>query len=561
MNKVNPTTSVHSNFELKCKSYLGGSYLKIIHILVFSISFLFFGAFAVFLGQDNNWDLRNYHFYNPYAFIEGRLGFDYAPAQHQSYYNPAADLPFYFLVTHLKPRLVGFIIGAFQGLNCGLIFAIAFQVLSYIHSKLRLEISLLFAAIGMYSPVFIAEYGTTQNDTFTALFVLASVLILTRTLAFRDTLALPHGRNALIIGGLLLGFGVGLKLTVLTYAIGATLAILSIEGRWIQSTRIMGVWCLSGLTGLLMSSGHWMATMWLKFGNPIFPFYNTVFKSPYFDPVDFTSPAGFLPTTLWDGLTYPFHFVTETLITQKNNEFQDARYAIIYILIIVYIVYIYYRNVNKHKLSKKELKKQPTITVVERFLLVFFISSYILWQLKFSIIRYVPPLEAIGALIIFILIRNIFRDFKIQTILTGAALVAIVVVCEPPKHQRLPWASTFFQVTPPQLKEPDNTIVVIASRRPWAYLIPFFDPGIQFVRIGGNFTSPSRPNLMKSEMRDLLHKHTGPIYLLSRREFLRVDIGILNYYQLAITEAECDKVISKHERPGLCLWPIAVRGR
>ena len=38
---------------------------------------LCFGAFAAFvLQQDANWDLRNYHWYNPYAFLNGRWDVD-----------------------------------------------------------------------------------------------------------------------------------------------------------------------------------------------------------------------------------------------------------------------------------------------------------------------------------------------------------------------------------------------------------------------------------------------------------------------------------------------------
>src|SRR5687767_13972866 len=33
------------------------------------------------LGQDANWDLRNYHWYNAYSFLNGRFGFDVVPAQ------------------------------------------------------------------------------------------------------------------------------------------------------------------------------------------------------------------------------------------------------------------------------------------------------------------------------------------------------------------------------------------------------------------------------------------------------------------------------------------------
>src|SRR5450755_4444839 len=66
------------------------------------------GAISVFsLGQDVNWDLRNYHFYNAWAFIHDRLGWDLAPAQLQTFHNPLLDLPFYWMVAAgWHPRLI-----------------------------------------------------------------------------------------------------------------------------------------------------------------------------------------------------------------------------------------------------------------------------------------------------------------------------------------------------------------------------------------------------------------------------------------------------------------------
>jgi hypothetical protein len=49
---------------------------------------LLFGLGALLLGQDASWDLRDYHYYNPYAFLNNRMSFDVAPAQLQTYYNP-----------------------------------------------------------------------------------------------------------------------------------------------------------------------------------------------------------------------------------------------------------------------------------------------------------------------------------------------------------------------------------------------------------------------------------------------------------------------------------------
>lgn len=43
-----------------------------------------FGLVSLMLGQDDNWDMKNYHWYDPYALLHGRVGVDMAPGQWQS---------------------------------------------------------------------------------------------------------------------------------------------------------------------------------------------------------------------------------------------------------------------------------------------------------------------------------------------------------------------------------------------------------------------------------------------------------------------------------------------
>src|SRR5512147_2263625 len=88
-----------------------------------------FGASVLWLGQDMSWDLRNYHFYNPFAFLTGRMGHDIAVAHVATYYNPLMYIAFYFAVTSLPPKVVGFILGFIPGLNVFFLYGIARQVI------------------------------------------------------------------------------------------------------------------------------------------------------------------------------------------------------------------------------------------------------------------------------------------------------------------------------------------------------------------------------------------------------------------------------------------------
>ena len=86
---------------------------------------LLFGLYSLLLGADANWDLYNYHLYNPFAWLHGKLRTDLAPAGMQSYFNPLLDTALYLLNTHLPSRVVGFLLGVLHGSTFVLIVAIA----------------------------------------------------------------------------------------------------------------------------------------------------------------------------------------------------------------------------------------------------------------------------------------------------------------------------------------------------------------------------------------------------------------------------------------------------
>jgi hypothetical protein len=71
------------------------------------------------LGQDMNWDLLNYHFYNPYLLLADRFDRDVHVAGVQSFLNPAFDVPVYFAIRNAPPVAVGLALGALQGSASG----------------------------------------------------------------------------------------------------------------------------------------------------------------------------------------------------------------------------------------------------------------------------------------------------------------------------------------------------------------------------------------------------------------------------------------------------------
>src|ERR1700691_250345 len=138
------------------------------------------GVVALLLGQDANWDLRNYHWYNAYALLNGRYGFDLLPSQTPWFYNPALDVPFYLLAAHAPAKIAGFALGILQGLNFILLFMMAHAALAVKNARWKIAICAALAGLGMLGGGEIALLGTTFYDNVTSLGFFLSALLVVR---------------------------------------------------------------------------------------------------------------------------------------------------------------------------------------------------------------------------------------------------------------------------------------------------------------------------------------------------------------------------------------------
>lgn len=525
-------------------------------------SFLFFGLLSVYFGKDNIWDIRNYHYYNAHAFLHNRLGYDYLPAGLQTFLNPLPDLPYYYLIEFTPPVVAGFIMGGIHGLNFWLIFLLALwfcdSTFTQIGAGKKLIFALFSAGVGVYGGGFLPVLGTATNDNLVSIFVLSSLLLIIK--AGRESAATPAHRKIcyVLLSGLVMGMGIGFKLTVLTFGLGFLIALPFQATSWRERLVVGGSWGLGMVSGVLLSAGAWMFKMWNLFGNPLFPFYNRIFQSPYISATNYTMNKYF-PDDWVQGLFYPFYFaITDT--NALEIPFRDARWAVIYILLLGTALLKIYR---KRSGSGSVRQVQPNtehdtgFARLSVFLIIFFISSYLIWQLRFSLYRFLIPLELLAPVIIAILITRLIRSHKLQIMLLALVFTGIIASVEYSHWERLSWKSRFFEIDLPEIEYPENTIVLITQKKAWSYLIPFFPPALRFVRVNTYFTEPGDDNKFQAEMSALLKQHKGPIYLLSNMIYEFDDQEIISRYGLRMSAAPAAPIKSRHEMlPGLMLWKL-----
>ena len=150
--------------------------------IIFCLSILIGGICSILHGVDRSFDVRNYHIYNPYAFLNNRITIDIMPADIQSYFNPLLDVPYYLTVKHLNnfPYLVSFI----QGLSYALLIFITYKIAKFIfdgfyNKNLYILLSVIIGSTGALT---LYNIGTLTHDIFVGDIVLISIYLILKVI-------------------------------------------------------------------------------------------------------------------------------------------------------------------------------------------------------------------------------------------------------------------------------------------------------------------------------------------------------------------------------------------
>ena len=185
---------------------------------------------ALRLQQDANWDLQNYHFYDPWAWLTGRIfDRDIAAAQLQTFHNPLADVPFYALVAAgVDPRVVTSWLALPAGIAAYFFVKIAWLLFADLRTAQRVGATAAAAFIGFTGAMGVGQLGSTTDEWLVTAFTMAALWLLVR-----ETRSSPAQRPAwaLALAGVLMGIASGLKLTAATYAVGLCAALIATDGR------------------------------------------------------------------------------------------------------------------------------------------------------------------------------------------------------------------------------------------------------------------------------------------------------------------------------------------
>jgi hypothetical protein len=463
-----------------------------------------FGLLSVMLGQDTNWDIYNYHLYNPFAWLNGKLAVDLAPAGFQSYFNPLLDVPYYVMQKYLPAPVAGFAMGWLHGLNFVLLFGIARATFADLPDADRNRVPLLLALAGCLTANFLASIGNTMGDNATALFVLGALLV---ALRHWDRLCAPAGRGSAIavVAGVLAGLGAGLKLTNAIYVAALCAALLGCPLPWPQRLRVALLFGLGSVLGLAVAGGHWMWTMFAEFGNPLFPQFGTLFPNPLASSVG-VADAAWGPKSVLEVMLWPF-IISAQPMRVGHLPLHQVIWPIVYVSGGWWLFTVLRARVGR---SEGAALGPPV-----RLLLLFAALGYLFWMGLFGIARYLVPLELLAPLLAFVLLRQLLPYAMARRtaayLLVAATVTVLAGGVRTWGHEG--WASAAFRAEVPAIADPaHSTVVVLAGDPPWAWLAALFPVDVAFIGVGGEVLNTPAYG---QRVRQIMRMRGGPVYAIT----------------------------------------------
>jgi hypothetical protein len=497
------------------------------------------------LGQDMNYDLRNYHFHNPHALLNGRLALDVHAAGLQTFQNPLLDLPFY-LAVHvwtLPPIAIGLALGAFHGLSLWLLHRIVGLLLVGWPTALGAVLGSAAAVTAVSGSTFQGELGTTFGDNTFAVLVLGALVALlasiTRSGAAADRLVQASGLFA--------GAAAGGKLVASCYVVGLAAACLAAGGTARDRARRLARFGVFAALGLLLTGGYWMWLMVDRFGSPLFPYFNTIFKSP-FAAVDgaVSMRAWYAPQGLTRTLFLPF-FYTGRETFAGMPALRDFRLAAGYVAVVVLAIVALVRHQPRGWARETTTIGRTRLSV----LAVFATGSYVVWLTLFPVHRFTVALEIAAVALVIGTVAAFVRR-------VGALLLVVVPICAAllgsttrADWGRIPWSPTYFGVDAGGLARYEGATILMFGE-PNGYLVPSFPASATFLRPGRGEGGPAPETMMFERLRTTLRHAAGPLYSLENGAWTPGRAAMLDTLGVSRDPARCEVIRSHMDPSRIC---------
>ncbi len=332
---------------------------------------------------------------------------------------------------------------------------------------------------------------------------------------------------------MLIGVASGLKLVEGFYAAGLALVLLLLPGRPAARAARVLAGGAGGIAAVLLCAGFWFLALDRATGNPLFPFYNSIFRSPLIDPTYFGS-TNFVPVGFWPTLSFPFRFLLDYRLAD-DAPFRDLRIPLLYVLMP--IAGLWFAITPRRSVPLVA----PTAT---RILFLFAAGSYAAWLAAFSVYRYLVGLEMLAPLLIVSVLDCAPVARRVRLTAVAILLLLAALFARYGFGHRVVMGDPYVQVSGLSFSDPGSTMLLMTGNEPMAYLIPSLPPAIPVLRIDGWLAQPTDGSGLTASMRARVAAHRGELFLLAAASEQLAADRATSAYGLEILTAQCHEIRS-----------------
>jgi hypothetical protein len=506
-------------------------------------------AVNAFLGKDMAPDTLNYHIYAGFNAVHDRFTQDYFPAGPNAYFNPYIYLPLYGLInSNLSSLEISSVFAIVHSILLWLTYELALTVCAFKERRERFKFGLCAVAFTLANPILLQQLGSAFADITTAVLVLAGWLLLARAVSV-PSLA------KVICAGLLCGLAAGLKLTNAMYAVAGAALLM-----WLPSTlwtrfRHGVAYGMSLAVGLLIVVAPWSYRLEQRFGNPVFPLMNNVFKSPEMT-TESARTLRFIPETVAEFLWRPFAMIDPVTMVHVEMRAPDPRYALLMVVAgACFCRWLWHRR-RGHAAPQAFAGDMPadrTLAAVGCGLAL----NWVLWLSGSGNSRYFLPMSSVAAVILVALLYRLFmartkvRNYVIAGIL-GVQCIQLWMGTDY-RWNETPWDDHWINIdVPARLKSEPNLFLSIGGQSN-SFVAPYLSAGSGFINISGLYVLGA-DGANGARIAAMIKRYTPNLRMLIRGERLyaqeerraptraQVD-DALGRFSLRVDEGDCATIV------------------
>lgn len=353
--------------------------------LIFLIPFIIYIVFSIVF-PDLSWDTRSYHIYLQENCFLDKINIDFFAGRNLNSFLFALGDRIHFLFRTCLGYRLGTIMSYY------LILILFYQVKLFLKNIIKNKkdsfIS-FFSIFPVISSIIFSYTGTYYIDNFSLIFLMEIFLII---LIEENILT---NKIKIYFLSILTGIAISIKITNAIFLILLGIYFILKNYKDLRNIKIYDYIAL--IFCFIIPWGIYAIDNYIQTGNPVFPYYNNIFKSELFMENSWKD-TNFGPENIIQFLIWPVYIVFNPS-RAFDTKFVDFTWAIGFISVISYIIY----SIKNKKIINNKLFVLS---------LIIFINYY-LWE-KFLIgyVRYATILLVLSLIVTIVIIDKIFNKYS-----------------------------------------------------------------------------------------------------------------------------------------------------